>query len=98
MRRLRPADSFVRQRLSPERTRRPTLAERLTVRRLPWDTIVRLNAWLELAGRIATALWVASLVSLSVGIDWQSLVEDAINSGRRAEHRLPLAFVPGTVN
>ena len=97
MSRLRPADSFVRQRLSPERTRRPTLAERLTVRRLPWDTIVRLNAWLELAGRIATALWVASLVSLSVGIDWQSLVEDAINSGRPVKRVLLLAIVLATV-
>jgi len=94
---LRPVDSFVRQRLSPERTRRPTLAERLTVRRLPWDAIVRLNAWLELAGRIATALWIASLVSLGVGIDWQSLVEDAINSGRRVERALLLAVVLATV-
>ena len=67
------------------------------MRRLPWHTIVRLNAWLELAGRIATALWVASLVSLGVGIDWQSLVEDAINSGRPVKRALLLAIALATV-
>src|SRR3712207_9155077 len=97
MPRLPPADSFVRQRLSPERTRRPTFAERLTVRRLPWDTVVRLNAWLEVAGRTATALWVAALIPLGVGIDWESLVEDAINSGRPVERALLLAIVLATL-
>ena len=89
---LRPTDAFVRQRLSPERTRRPTFAERHTVRRLPWDTVVRVNAWLEVAGRTATALWIASLVSLGVGIDWEPLVEEAINSGRPVKRAVLLAI------
>jgi len=42
-------------RLSPEGTRRPTAFERLTVRRLEWDELVRLNRYLELAGKIATS-------------------------------------------
>src|SRR5918998_4854054 len=92
----RPA-SGSSQRLSPGRTRRATFGERLTVRRLSWETIVRLNAWLELAGRIAAALWGASLVSLVVGIDWESFVEDAINSGRPVERALLLAIVLATV-
>ena len=39
-------------RLSPERTRRATLLERMTVRRLSWDHVVRLNRWLQAIGRL----------------------------------------------
>jgi hypothetical protein len=54
-RRLREGiESVFAERLSPERTRRSTLFERYTVSRLDWDTVARLNRWLELLGRIAT--------------------------------------------
>jgi hypothetical protein len=69
-------------RLSPERTRRATLGERLTVRRMSWATLVRLNLWLEVVGRAATALWIALLVSLAAGVDWRPTLEDAFNAGR----------------
>jgi hypothetical protein len=57
-RRLREGiESVFAERLSPERTRRSTLFERYTVGRLDWDTVARLNRWLELLGRIATVVW-----------------------------------------
>src|SRR5215218_3873146 len=45
--RVRIAESLA-ARVSPERTRRATLLERLTVPRLPWDLVVRCNRYLEL--------------------------------------------------
>ena len=89
---LRPTTSRLQERISPERTRRATFAERLTVRKLSWDSIVRLNAYLELAGRVATALWVAFLASVVVGVDWESVVDDAVNSGRHVKAALVLAI------
>jgi hypothetical protein len=54
---------------------------------------VRLNAYLELAGRVATVLWLGLLVSLVIGVDWESLVEKVINSGRPVESAVVLAVV-----
>jgi hypothetical protein len=83
----------VAARLSPERTRRATLFERLTVTRLSWETVVRLNRILEVSGKLATAIWVAFLCSVVVGVEWRDLVEEAINSGRPLRHALVLAIV-----
>jgi hypothetical protein len=79
-------------RLSPERTRQATLLERLTVERLSWESIVRLNRILEVSGRLATALWIAFLFSTVVGVEWRRLVEDAVNSGRPLAHAAVLAI------
>jgi hypothetical protein len=57
------------ERLTPERTRRSTLFERHTVGRLDWDTVARLNRWLELLGRIATVVWVALIATIVRGLD-----------------------------
>ena len=84
-------------RLSPERTRRPTLLERLTVRRLSWDLIVRCNRYLEVLGKIATAIWIGFLASLLLGFDWRAVVTDAINSGRPVEGALVLAVLLPTL-
>ncbi len=83
-RRLRVrAGTRIAVRLSPEGTRRPTWFERLTVCRLSWTAIVRLNLYLEVIGQAATALWIGFLVSVPLGIDWREVVHDALNSGRR---------------
>jgi hypothetical protein len=78
-------------RVSPERTRRATLFERLTVQRLSWDSAVRLNRYLELTGKVATGIWVAFICSVVVGVEWRDVVEAAVNSGEPLENALLLA-------
>ena len=88
----------IASRVSPERTRRATLFERLTVQRLPWDTVVRLNRYLEVTGKLATAIWVAFIGSVVFGVEWKDIVEDAVNSGRPLENALLFAVgVPTAV-
>ncbi len=82
----------IAARVSPERTRRATLLERLTVQRLPWDTVVRLHRYLEVAGRLATAIWVVFVGTVVFGVEWKDVVEDAVNSGRPLENALLLAI------
>ena len=84
-------------RLSPERTRRATRLERLTVQRLSWHVVVRLHRYLEFFGKLATATWVAFMVSLVVGVDWRRTVEQALNSGRPIEGALALAIILPTL-
>jgi hypothetical protein len=79
-------------RLSPDRTRRATLFERFTVQRLGWDHVGRLNRYLELVGKLSTAVWIAFVASFVVGLDWKNLVEDAVNSGRPLENAIILAL------
>jgi hypothetical protein len=83
----------IASRVSPERTRRATLFEQLTVQRIPWDTVVRLNRYLEVTGKLATAIWVGFIGSVVVGVEWKDIVEDAVNSGRPLENAL--LFVVG---
>lgn len=94
--RLRVATALT-ARLSPERTRRATLLERLTVRRLSWDHVVRLNRYLELLGKVATGVWVGFLCSAVLGFDWKEVVRDALNSGRPVQGAFVLALVVPTV-
>jgi len=81
------------RRLTPERTRRATFFERLTVSRLKWQTLVRLNGLLELSGRIATGLLVAFAISAFAGVDWRRAAESTLNSGRAIEEVLALIIV-----
>lgn len=85
------------QRVSPERTRRATLFERLTVRRLSWDLVVRCNRWLEVTGKIATGIWCAFLASFVLGVDWRTAVEHAVNSGEPVKGALALAIILPTL-
>jgi hypothetical protein len=87
----------IAARLSPERTRRATLLERLTVQRLSWDHVVRLNRYLEVAGKVATVIWVGFVGSVVLGVEWKDLVEEAINSGRPLENVVLLALALPTV-
>ena len=90
-------ESTFAKRLSPERTRRATWFERLTVGRLSWDAITRLNRWLELLGRIATFVWGALIASIVLGIDVKELVEDAVNSGRPLQGVVIIAVIVPTL-
>jgi hypothetical protein len=87
----------ITARLSPERTRHATLLERVTVRRLSWNHVVRLNRYLEVLGKLATGVWVAFLCSAVLGFDWKEVVRDALNSGRPVQGAFVLALVLPTV-
>jgi hypothetical protein len=49
---VRDSTTYIATRLA----RRATLLERNTVERLPWELVIRLNRYLELAGKLATAV------------------------------------------
>src|SRR5690349_12032094 len=84
-------------RLSPERTRRATLLERLTVQRLSWTAVVRLNRWLALLGKIATVVWCAVIASLVLGVDVKSVIRHAFNSGAPLKSAAALAIILPTL-
>lgn len=84
-------------RLTPERTRRPTLIERLTVSRLSWGACVRLNRYLEFFGRVATATYCVFIVTVIFGVDWRSVVEGTFNSGDPVRGAVVLAIVLPTL-
>jgi hypothetical protein len=85
----------IAARLSPEATRAPTLIERLTVTRLEWDTLVR--RYLAVGSRVATVLWVAFMASVILGVEWRSVVESLINSGRPVRAAIAIVFVLPTL-
>jgi hypothetical protein len=87
----------IAERLLPEQTRRATRLERLTVERLSWEWVVRIHRWLELAGKLATAVWIAFVASLILGVNWKKIVEHAINSGRPVAGALTVAIVVPTL-
>jgi hypothetical protein len=84
-------------RLSPERIRRATLLERLTIQRLSWDQVVRLNRYLALTGKLATTVWVVFVASIVLGFDWKGTVNDALNSGKPVEGAFTLAIIVPTL-
>jgi hypothetical protein len=97
-RRLRErVTAALEARLSPERTRRATLLERLTVRRLSWDLLVRFNRSLAFLGKAATALWCAFLASVVLGVDWKQTVDDALNSGKPVEGAFAITIIVPTL-
>ncbi|MDA0174340.1 hypothetical protein OJ998_34895 [Solirubrobacter taibaiensis] len=83
--------------LSPAGTRRATLFERLTVCRLPWATLVRVNAWLAALGKLATSLYCAVIAAFVIGFDFRPTVQSALNSGRPIEHVAVLVILIPTV-
>jgi hypothetical protein len=86
----------IAARVSPERTRRATLIEQLTVQRLSWDNIVRANRYLELTGKLATAIWVGFIASLVIGVDYKDLVRHTLNSGEPLANAVLLAIAVPT--
>lgn len=90
-------NAAVSGRLTPERTRSPTLFERLTVRRLDDEWILRLHPWLELAGKATTVLYCGFIASLVLGADWKDTVESTLNGGRPVKAAIVLAIVIPTL-
>lgn len=84
-------------RLSPEGSRQATLLERLTVQRLSWDTLVRLHRYLELTGKLATAVWVGFIGSVVLGVQWKFVVQDVFNSGTPIKEAVALAIILPTL-
>jgi hypothetical protein len=97
MTRLPRLRAALAERLSPERTRQATLLERLTVQRLSWDQLVRLHRYLELTGKLATAVWVAFLATVVLGVDWKSAVEHTVNSGKPVKAAIAIAILLPTL-
>lgn len=87
----------VAARLSLEGTRNATLFERQTVQRLGWDQVVRLNRYLELFGKLTTAVWVVFAGTLVLGVDWKGVAEEAVNSGKPVKGALALAIIAPTL-
>jgi hypothetical protein len=83
--------------VSPEWTRRSTPVEAMTVGRLSWETLVRLNRVLEVAGRLATFAYFLFLATIVIGVDWKHLVEVSVNSGRPVRGAVALALLIPTL-
>ena len=73
------------------------LAERLTVSRLRWETIVRLNRYLEFFGRLTTLFYVAFALTVVFGVDWRDFVRETLNSGEPIRGALILVLVLPTL-
>jgi len=84
-------------RVSPERTRRATLIERLTVQRLSWEWVVRLHRLLEVAGKLTFGLWIAFIATVVLGVHWKEVLQDAVNSGRPIKAAVVLVIIVPTL-
>src|SRR5262245_45100544 len=89
--------ALLAERLSPERIRRATLIERLTVRRLPDEWVRRLNSYLALTGKVCTAVWVAFVATVVLGVDWKSTVDHAFNSGKPVKAAIVIVLLVPTL-
>jgi hypothetical protein len=85
------------ERLSPDRTRRATLFEQKTVGLLSWDWLVRLNRYLELAGKLATVVWLGFVATVVLGVDWKEVVQDTVNSGKPVKGAIALVLIVPTL-
>jgi hypothetical protein len=94
--RRRLADELA-ARVSPERTRRATLLERMTVARLSWEWVVRLHRYLELAGKVTFALWLAFVATVVLGVHWRDVLESAVNSGKPIKSAVVLVIIVPTL-
>jgi hypothetical protein len=54
---------------------------------------VRLHRYIELLGKLATAIWVGFIASIVLGFDWKGIVNDTLNSGDPIEGALFLAIL-----
>jgi hypothetical protein len=58
---------------------------------------VRVHRWLELSGKLATAIWILFVASVVLGVNWKHVVERAINSGRPVAGALTVVIVVPTL-
>jgi hypothetical protein len=91
------AKTVIEAKLSPEGTRRATLFEQCTVRRVSWNLLVRMNRWLSALGKLATSIYCAVIAALVIGVDIRPTVQDALNSGKPIEHVFVLAILLPTL-
>ena len=85
--------STIGSRLSVDHTRAATMSERLTVSKLSWDLVIRLNRYLEFFGKITTVIYAAFVVTLVFGVDWKQVVEATFNSGAPVKGAVTLVLV-----
>ena len=85
--------AVIARRVSPDRTRAATRLERLTVARLSWATLVRLNAALEIVGRAATVIWAGVIAAAVIGLRWRNALESALHEGRPVRAIVALALL-----
>lgn len=91
-------EATVAARVSPERTRRATMSERLTVSLLPWRRLVQINRALEILGKIATTVWVITIASIILfGLDLKDSIAHVFNAGRPVEGLIAAAILVPTV-
>lgn len=90
-------EATVAARVSPERTRRATLSERLTVSLMPWRRLVQLNRLLEILGKIATTFWVITVGAIILGLDLKDTVAHVFNAGRPVEGLIAAAIIIPTI-
>lgn len=76
-----------------DHTRAATMSERLTVSKLSWDLVIRLNRYLEFFGKITTVIYAAFVVTLVFGVDWKQVVEATFNSGAPVKGAVTLVLV-----
>ncbi len=84
-------------RVSPDRTRRATTTERLSVSLMPWDRLVLVNRVLEIAGKLATTIWCGTLAAIILGFDPKDAIEGALHSGRPISGILAITVLIPTV-
>lgn len=94
----RRIEATVAARVSPERTRRATMSERLTVSLLPWRRLVQINRALEILGKIATTVWVVTVAAIILfGLDVRDTVAQVFNAGRPVEGLIAAAILIPTI-
>jgi len=87
----------IATRLTPEVTRKPTLFERLTVRRLDEPQLLRLHRWLEFTGKLMTGVYCMFIATVVLGVDWKDTVESALNADRPIRGAIVLVVVVPTL-
>ena len=65
--------------------------------RLSWNSVVRLNRYLEFFGKITTVIYAAFIATVVFGVDWRSLVTSTFNDGRPVKGAIVLAIVLPTL-
>lgn len=90
-------ESTVMNRVSPERTRRATLTERVSVSLMSWDRLVWVNRALEILGKTASVVWFTVIAAIILGFDPKDAVSGALNSGHPMQGILAISILIPTI-
>lgn len=91
------ASAISPRRLTPEHTRKATLFERRTVRRMSQERLIQVHGWLEFLGKLTLAVYCAFIATIVLGVDWKHTVESALNAGKPIKGALVLVVVVPTL-